>query len=228
MFDKVIVSMKIPGGFFITFEGIEGCGKSTQAALLASRLTELGYEVTRTREPGGTEIGRRIRAVLLDPDSSGMTGLTELMLYAADRAQHMAEVIEPALLSGGVVVCDRFSDATMAYQGYGRGLDTEVIRTLTGMAARGRRPNLTLLMDLPVEEGLRRAIERNDADGAHKEARFEQEAVEFHDKVRRGYTAIAKAEPDRVRTVAASGTIESIRDSVFNLVESEITRAAGL
>lgn len=214
--------MKIPGGFFITFEGIEGCGKSTQSALLAERLSELDYEVTRTREPGGTGIGRRIRAVLLDPDSKGITGLTELMLYSADRAQHIAEVIEPALASGGVVVCDRFFDATVAYQGYGRGLDTGLIWALCETATQGRRPEMTLLMDLPVVAGLGRAISRNDANGAHKEARFEQEAVEFHERVRRGYLEIAEKEPDRVKIIDASGTVDEIRDAVMKVVQGAL------
>lgn len=220
-------TLNIPGGFFITLEGIEGCGKSTQSGLLADTLAELGYQVTRTREPGGTGIGKRIRAVLLDPDSKGITGMTELMLYSADRAQHVTEIIVPALASGGVVVCDRFYDATVAYQGYGRELDMGVIRSLTEMATGGRKPDLTLLLDLPVSDGLTRAISRNDANGAHKEARFEQEEVAFHERVRSGYIDILMKERGRVRLVDATGTIEEIHDAIVKVVADSLALKAG-
>jgi len=217
--------MKIPGGFFITLEGIEGCGKSTQSVLLAEHLDALGYSVTKTREPGGTDIGRRIRAILLDPDSRGITGLTELLLYSADRSQHISDVIEPALASGGVVVCDRYTDATAAYQGYGRGQALDVIRALGDTAARGLAPDLTILLDLPVEAGLTRAISRNDQSGAHKEARFEQEAMEFHERVRKGYLDIACREPDRVKVIDASGTVDEVWAGVLGVVEESLADA---
>jgi len=217
--------MKIPGGFFITLEGIEGCGKSTQSVLLTEHLDALGYSVTKTREPGGTDIGRRVRAILLDPDSRGITGLTELLLYSADRSQHIAEVIEPALASGGVVVCDRYTDATAAYQGYGRGQSLDVIKALEETAARGLAPDLTILMDLPVETGLSRAISRNDQSGAHKEARFEQEAVEFHERVRKGYLDIACREPDRVKVIDASGTVGDVWAAVLEVVDEALAEA---
>ena len=206
--------MKIPGGYFITLEGIEGCGKSTQAAMLVSYLKGRGFGVTHTREPGGTAIGRRIRAILLDPESSGITGTTELLLYSADRAQHMAEIIEPALAGGDVVVCDRFTDATLAYQGFGRGLDKGPIAELNGLATHGRKPRLTLLLDLPVEDGLGRAIGRNDKDGIYHEARFELEAYTFHEKVRQGYLDIAAAEPGRVKVVDAAGTVDAVHAAI--------------
>ncbi len=217
--------MKIPGGFFITLEGIEGCGKSTQAAMLAEHLDASGYGVTRTREPGGTRIGRRIRTVLLDPDTDGITGLSELLLYSADRAQHVSEVIEPALAAGGVVVCDRFTDATAAYQGYGRGQELDLIRSLSETATRGLRPDLTLLLDLPVEAGLARAITRNDEKGAHKESRFEREAAEFHERVRRGYLDIACTDPDRVKIIDASGTVDDVWKAVLEVVTEALAES---
>ncbi len=219
--------MNIPGGFFVTFEGIEGCGKSTQAGLLADYLKAKGLEVVLTHEPGGTAIGSRIRAILLDPEIRGITGLTELMLFSADRAQHMAEVIEPALKEGGVVICDRFSDATEAYQGYARGLDLEVISRLSGTATGGRRPNLTLLLDLPVETGLRRAIRRNKVGNAGAEARFEDEAARFHEKVRRGYLEIARREPVRVRVIDASGTVEKVHLAIKAAVDAAMAGTGG-
>jgi dTMP kinase len=214
--------MNIPGGFFITLEGIEGCGKTTQSRLLAEHLLSRGMDVTHTREPGGTAIGQRIRAILLDPESRGITGLTELLLYSADRAQHLSEVIEPALARGGVVVCDRYADATAAYQGYARGLDMEVIGTLTGIATKGCRPDLTLLLDLPAESGLKRAIGRNNDNGSEFEARFEQEALEFHEKVRQGYLDIARCEQDRVKVIDAMGSVGDIQSAIRKSVDEAI------
>ncbi|MBI5190874.1 MAG: dTMP kinase [Nitrospirae bacterium] len=214
--------MKITGGFFITLEGIEGCGKTTQSSMLVEYLEAEGYHVTKTREPGGTAVGGRIRAILLDPESRGITGTTELMLYSADRAQHMAEVIEPALAAGGIVVCDRFADATLAYQGYGRGLDADVIASLTDIATRGCKPDLTILFDLPVEQGLGRAIGRNDSTGAAHESRFEQEALAFHEKVRQGYLAIAACDRERVKVIDASGTIEEVWAVLREVVEAAV------
>jgi dTMP kinase len=206
-------------GFFITIEGIEGCGKTTQAMMLAQYLKKKGVKVLHTREPGGTDIGKRVRAVLLDPESKGITGLAELLLYSADRAQHLSEVVEPALKRGVTVLCDRFTDATVAYQGYGRGLDMEVIESLNGMATGGCYPDLTLLLDLPVEVGLGRAIGRNDKNGIYSEARFEMEAVKFHKKVRKGYLSIAACEPGRVKVIHAGGTVREVKDAVRAVVD---------
>jgi len=214
--------MKIPGGFFITLEGIEGCGKTTQARLLAERLTGIGYNVTHTREPGGTTIGGRIRAVLLDPESKGMDPMAELMLYSADRAQHVRETIEPALNEGGVVICDRYTDATLAYQGFGRGLDVEVIDTLTELCTGGCAPDLTLLLDLPVEAGLSRAVGRNEQNGMEKEARFEREAVSFHERVRAGYLNIACLEPGRVKVIPAAGDIDDVQEAIRDEVDKAL------
>ena len=191
-------------GFFITFEGIEGCGKTTQLRRLAAGLQVAGHAVRLTREPGGCAIADTLRALLLDSANRAMAPNTELLLYAAARAQHVAEVIRPALEAGGIVLCDRFSDATLAYQGYGRGLDPEMIAELNRVATGGLAPDVTLLLDLPVEDGLARARERNaDSDGPD-EGRFEAEALAFHQRVRDGYLKLAAAEP-RIRVIDARG-----------------------
>ncbi len=203
---------------FITFEGTEGCGKSTQVRLLADRLRQLGYQVRTTREPGGCALADAIRRILLDPGSSDMDALTELFLYAAARAQHVAEVIRPALARGEIVLCDRFADATLAYQGYGRGLDIETIRHLNELATGGLQPDLTLLLELPLATGLERAISRNS--GAEQdEGRFEQEALAFHERVRDGYLDLARNE-ERFRVVSASGTIEEVAERIRRIVVS--------
>jgi dTMP kinase len=195
---------------FITFEGIEGCGKTTQMRILAKRLESLGNDVTTTREPGGCPIADKIREILLDAENSALVPLAELLLYAAARAQHVAEVVTPALAAGRVVLCDRFTDATLAYQGYGRALDRETIDRLNGLATSGVRPDLTVLLDCPVETGLERAMARiNSTDGAREE-RFELEAMEFHRRVRDGYLQLAAREPNRFVIVdGAAGVAET-------------------
>jgi len=209
-------------GFFITLEGIDGCGKTTQASLLAQHLREKGREVVHTREPGGTAIGSRIRAILLDPGSADITADTELLLYSADRAQHVAELIEPALSRGAVVLCDRFTDATAAYQGFARGLDMETIQALNELSTRGCRPDLTLVFDLPVEVALSRARGRNDENGSSHEARFEQEEAAFHEKVRQGYLGIASCDPGRVKGIDASGAPEAVQAAVRAAVDAAL------
>ena len=171
-------------GLFITFEGIEGSGKSTQIALLADYLASLGKSIALTREPGGTLIGDQIRKILLDPVHTMLSPAAELLLYAASRAQHLAEVISPALTAGRIVLCDRFSDATIAYQGYGRGLDLEMIYSLDQMVTARLVPDLTVLLDIDVVAGLKRAQLRNSSSGLEGEARFEQEDIAFHTRVR--------------------------------------------
>ncbi len=205
-------------GFFITLEGIEGCGKTTQARLLADYVKKMGRSVVLTREPGGTIIGKRIREILLDSESKGMDSRAELLLYFADRAQHVAEVIEPALADGAVVICDRFTDATTAYQGFGRGLELELITELNEAATRGLMPDLTLLLDLPVTEGLKRARKRNGDNDQGHEGRFEEEPDEFHEKVRQGYLTIACCDADRFKVIDASGTVEDVQAKIRDKV----------
>lgn len=203
---------------FITFEGIEGSGKSTQIVLLANYLTARNKPVTLTREPGGTEIGDQVRKILLDPANTGLVPGAELLLYAAARAQHLEELIRPDLDAGKIVLCDRFSDATLAYQGFGRGLEIDVIRELDRIVTRGMRPDLTILLDLDAAAGLRRARGRNSDRGLEAEARFENEDLAFHDRVRRGYLELAGLEPDRFRVVDASGSPDEIQNELRRIV----------
>lgn len=199
---------------FITFEGIEGCGKTTQLKLLAQHLRASGQAVAVTREPGGCPIADRVREILLDAGNSAMTATTELLLYAAARAQHVAEVIEPALEAGQIVLCDRFTDATIAYQGYGRGLDQAVIAELNRLATGNIRPDLTVLVDCPVEVGLARAMARiNNSQGAREE-RFELESLQFHRQVREGYLKLAEREQDRFIVIDGAGNIEETEAAV--------------
>lgn len=194
---------------FITFEGPEGSGKSTQISRIATWFREQGRSCVVTKEPGGTPISDRIRAILLDSAATGMDALTELLLYAASRRQHVVEVIRPAIERGEVVFCDRYTDATIAYQGYGRLLDLDRLQTLNAWATGGVKPDLTLLFDLNEEKGLARAHVRNagmDVD----EGRFELEDLRFHRRVREGYLSLAAAEPDRFVTIDADGTIDEV------------------
>jgi dTMP kinase len=205
-------------GTFLTFEGVEGSGKSTQARLLAERLRRLGLDVLLTREPGGTALGRQLRALLLSAGSPVLPE-AELLLYAADRAQHVAETIAPALARGSVVVCDRFLDATLAYQGVARGLGTAAVLALHQRPPLDLRPQRTLLLDLEPAEALARARRRDAGrEAALGEGRFEAEPLAFHGKVRAGYLAIAAAEPLRVRVVPAGGTEDAVADRVKEAV----------
>ncbi len=180
-------------GIFISFEGPDGSGKTTQINLLGRWLRELGYDVLITREPGGTEIGDRIRAILLDPSHTEMCPEAEVLLFSAARAQIVREVIRPHLDGGGWVLCDRYADSTLAYQGYGRGLNLEVLRVITEFATDGLKPDLTVCLDLPVEEGLKR---RRQARGAEWN-RLDAEQLAFHRRVRQGYLDMAAADPGR-------------------------------
>jgi dTMP kinase len=191
-------------GRFITFEGIEGSGKSTQISFLTEYLRSKQRMVTLTREPGGTAIGDQVRKILLDPGNNALDPSAELLLYAASRAQHLKEVIRPALAGGAVVLCDRFSDATIAYQGYGRGLDLDMIQALDRLVTDGMRPDLTVLLDVEAAVGLGRARGRNNLQGLEAEARFENEALAFHERVRQGYLALARKAPDRIKIVDAA------------------------
>jgi dTMP kinase len=181
---------------FITFEGIEGCGKTTQIGHLKSFLAGENRPVLLTREPGGTGIGEKIRQVLLSSESAGIEPMTELLLYTAARVQHWREAISPALAQGKIVVCDRFADATTVYQGYARGLDLGWIAELHARAVDNVKPDLTFLLDLPVAEGLKRAWKRMES-YTLKEDRFEKETLEFHQRVREGYLNLARRESDR-------------------------------
>jgi dTMP kinase len=209
-------------GVFITFEGIEGSGKSTQIALLAQYLWARGSPVTLTREPGGTAIGDRVRAILLDPNHKTLDPKAELLLYAAARAQHLQEVILPALKTGGVVLCDRFSDATAAYQGYGRSLDLDMISALDRIVTGGMQPDLTLLLDIDAVDGLDRARGRNRSRGLDNEARFENEEVAFHERVRAGYRALAKQQPGRIRVVDASRPVDFVQADIRKIVDARM------
>jgi dTMP kinase len=200
-------------GVFISFEGVEGCGKSTQIALLHDYLTAQGRDCMVTREPGGTPIAEAIRALVLDPAHEAMTPETELLLYAAARAQHVRERIEPALAAGQVVLCDRYADSTTAYQGGGRGFDHRKLAQLHEWATGGRWPDRTFLLDLPAEAGLERARLRGRKD------RIEREDIAFHQRVRTGFLEIAAAEPARVKVIDASGSIDTIHDQIRVLAD---------
>jgi dTMP kinase len=206
-------------GAFITFEGIEGSGKSTQISRLLQYLTEQRRPVTLTREPGGTPIGDQIRRILLDPLNRRLDPTAELLLYAASRAQHLREVILPALAEGRIVLCDRFSDATLAYQGYGRGLSIPNIRELDRIVTAGLRPMLTVLLDIDARTGIGRARGSNSIEGLQNEARFENENIEFHRMVRDGYLELAKQEPDRIRLVRADRSLDEVQEEVRKIVD---------
>jgi len=197
-------------GLFVTLEGGEGAGKSSQALALSERLQASGLPVVRTREPGGTALGERVRDIVLDVAGRGapLEPLTEALLFAGARAQLVAEVIAPALARGDAVVCDRFADSTVAYQGYGRGVDLDAIAKLNEVATAGVRPDLTVLLDLPVAEGLART------DGEQAD-RFEREHSEFHERVRDGYRRLAEREPERWLVVDASEPVEAVTDAIW-------------
>ncbi|MFV3304497.1 dTMP kinase [Pseudomonas sp. NY15181] len=208
-------------GLFITLEGPEGAGKSTNREYLAERLRERGIEVQLTREPGGTPLAERIRELLLAPSDEKMAVDTELLLVFAARAQHIAEVIRPALARGAVVLCDRFTDATYAYQGGGRGLPVERIAQLEAFVQGGLRPDLTLVFDLPVEIGLSRAAARGRLD------RFEQEGRAFFEAVRSTYLDRARAEPARYRIVDAAQPLAEVQRNLDALLPSLLERLHG-
>jgi dTMP kinase len=215
-------------GYLITFEGVEGSGKTTQIRRLEKRLTNKGWRCRVTREPGGSAVGDQIRRILLSSDTTALTPLGELLLYEATRVQHVTEVIEPALREGRIVLCDRFCDATLAYQGYARQLDLEMVEGLNRLASEGITPDLTLLFDCSVEIGLRRASRRINAKKPDlREDRFERESLAFHQKVRDGYLQIARDNPDRVRVIDASLGKSEIHRIVCDIVEGRLRDALG-
>ncbi len=207
---------------FITFEGIDGCGKSTQAKRLVSRLNNEGIPALLTLEPGGTKIGSYIREILLDPRNKDISELTELFLYLADRSQHVKEVITPSLKRGIWVISDRFYDATLAYQGFGRGISKDFILMLNNHICEDIRPDITFLLDCPIEVAIKR---RNRRDSDQDQLRFEQEDVIFHEKVRKGYLWIAEQFKDRVVIIDATRSVEEIEEFVFSKTKELLLRS---
>jgi dTMP kinase len=204
---------------FITFEGIEGSGKTTQIRHLAEFLRTESHDCILTREPGGTEIGKKIRAILLDPENKDIDDLTELLLYTADRVQHIKSLIKPCLSEGKIVLCDRYADATMAYQGFARGINMELIRRLHEQMLEIVKPDLTILLDLLPETGLSRAWRRIRNGGrTGQESRFEREKLAFHEKVRAGYLELAGREPERFRVIDASQDENRVRAEIIKVV----------
>ena len=205
-------------GRFITFEGPEGSGKTTQMRLLAAWLEAQGRRVVMTREPGGTRIGDSIRALLLDPTHTEMRPETEILLFSAARAQIVGQVIRPHLAQGGIVLCDRFADSTLAYQGYGRQLDLATLRQITAFATGNLTPDLTICLDLPVEEGLRRKRSGDQTEWN----RMEQETLAFHERVRRGFLALAAAEPMRWLVLDATQSVEEIQRQIREAIAAHL------
>ena len=210
---------------FITLEGVEGSGKSTQIENIVAFLQVRGYECVTSREPGGTDIGAQIREVLLDPRNTDLDAAAELLLYTADRVQHIRSVIFPHLAAGRVVVCDRFFDATMVYQGYARGLDKKMIRSLHRLVCDDLQPDLTLLFDLEPHLGLQRAWRQINSGGrTQAETRFEQEKLAFHQAVRDGYLDIARREPGRFRIIDADQSPQAVARSIEAELESVLPK----
>ena len=200
---------------FITFEGIEGTGKTTQIKKLTAFLEEIGHIVEVTLEPGGSRIGKELRKILLNMDSTDITGQCELFLYLADRAQHVGQVIKPAVDAGKIIISDRFADSTIVYQGYGRGLDPKLLRELNDVAVSGNWPDLTILLDIEPEIGLKRAMTRNlQENKMQAEGRFEAESLEFHTRVREGYLTWAALNNDRIVVVNADQTPDEIFEEI--------------
>ena len=211
-------------GFLLTVEGIEGSGKTTQIQRLAQHLRADARSVVLTKEPGGTPLADRIRAILLDPQEEGMDPMTELFLYAASRRQHVSDVIRPSLERGAVVLCDRFTDASLVYQGYGRQLEIDRIRSINEWATGGIYPDLTLIFDLPEAVGLDRARTRNAEEDMLKESRLEGEDLQFHRRVREGYLAVAKEEPERFVVIDAEPSPDQIFEQVLKVLAERAPR----
>lgn len=210
---------------FITFEGPEGSGKTTQLELLKAYLEKKGYSVLATREPGGTSIGDQIRAILLDPRNTEMLPASEALLFSAARAQIVQQVIRPHLTRGGIVLCDRYADSTLAYQGYGHGLDLEMLHTITALATGGLKPDLTVYLDIDVEEGLQRKLAAHTA-GKTEWNRLDQQEIAFHRRVRDGYLQMAAREPDRWLVIDATQPPEIIQALIRARVEAKLDEIA--
>ncbi len=201
-----------PRGLFITLEGIEGCGKSTQARLLGEYLRSQGHDIIETREPGGTPLAEKVRSVLLDRADEPVSSETEAFLVFAARRQHVAQVIEPALARGAIVLCDRFSDSTLAYQGYARGLNVPLLERLNRLATHAVTPHLTLLFDLPVATGLARRRSTSETN------RLDRESLRFHQKVRAGFRDLATRHPARIKVISARASKETVARAVARIV----------
>lgn len=206
-------------GFFVSFEGTDGAGKGTQIELLVERLRGQGRDVVVNREPGGTFIGKQIRAILLDAANMHLQPAAELLLYFASRAQAVEEVILPALLAGKVVISDRFTDSTTVYQGAARGLGSEVVDVLDALSCQGLTPDLTILLDIDLDTSISRAVARNEVSGS-TETRMDEESREFHAKVREGYLALAKVHPERIRVVNGNRDAASIAGDIAPIFEA--------
>ena len=216
--------MKIPmpaRGLFITFEGMDGSGKTTQMRRLAGRLRAAGRTVLETVEPGGTPIGRKIRQILLDAANQELSARAELLLYFASRAQNVDELILPALGRGEIVVADRFTDSTLAYQGCGRGLGAETVLDLDRIACRGLKPDLTLLVDIDLETSLARMRARNAAKG-NAETRMDEQSIEFHRKVHQAYEALASQEPGRVKRINGAAAMDEVEAEIWSVVSAYV------
>lgn len=196
-------------GLFITFEGPDGCGKTTQMKLLAEYLEKKGEEVVLTREPGGKGLGEKVREILLNYDGE-VSDRCESFLFLADRAQNIDIIVNPAVKEGKIVLCDRHIDSTVAYQGYGRGLDIERINMLNNLATNGKKPDLTFVFDVDVETSMKRVGKEKD--------RMESAGIDFHNRVRQGYLELAKQEPNRIKVIDATKSIEEIHDEVINIL----------
>ena len=209
----------------VTFEGVEGSGKTTQIQRVRKYLNRKGIRCIVTREPGGTRIGEKIRKILLSPKHREINPLSELLLYEAARSQHVKEIIQPRSRANLVILCDRFSDASLAYQGYGRRVPLNCVKTLNALATGNLSPDLTFLLDCPTSLGLKRAVRRNVLQGREREGRFELEKARFHQRVRRGYLSIAKKEPERVKVIdTRRGTgkvFEEIRKTLDEWIEAK-------
>lgn len=210
--------MSVMQGLFITFEGIEGCGKTSQTKLLNDYLTASGHDVIMTREPGGTPISEAIRELLLSNDSVNMHPHTELLLYLASRAQHVAEIMKPALEKGRVVICDRFADSTFVYQCFVRGINKEIVEIMNNFAVGDIHPDVTFVLDVEPEEGLKRAMLRNQKNSRGQD-RIESESIDFHNRVREGYLKLAQEYPERVYLIKTDKDKTEVHEEIKKVVD---------
>ncbi|PKM81480.1 MAG: dTMP kinase [Firmicutes bacterium HGW-Firmicutes-14] len=206
-------------GLFITFEGPDGSGKTTQMKMLGEMLQSTGKDIVYTREPGGTAISEEIRKILLNPSNLGMVDRTEALLYAAARAQHVEETIRPALKEGKIVLCDRFTDSTLAYQGFGRGIDIDFLKQLNNMAVAGITPDVSLILDINPELGIERISEKRVLSSGGGKDRIELEHINFHRRVRDGFLHIARTEPGRCRIIKADQDRNAVHADIFGVVK---------